>query len=124
MSQSENQPITIAKVLAAEHPDEIVSLYSFDNRCRYASPSHKAILGYVPESMIGKKWTEFVSPDDYEHANLAGDDALLHGESIEFSISARTKMGERIPLRGRARILADPKTRAGYLLFRASVRTV
>ena len=122
MSQTDNQPIKMAKKLASEHPDEIVSLYSFDNLCRYASPSHASLLGRDPESMIGRKWTEFVAPDDHEHANLAGDDALLNGESIDFSISTRTQSGDLVPLKCRARILADPKTRTSYLLFRAQIR--
>ncbi|HUD11896.1 MAG TPA: PAS domain-containing protein [Candidatus Saccharimonadia bacterium] len=107
--------------LAASDPAGIVAIYSTTNEtCMYASPSHKSLLGYTPEEMIGKKWTEVVAPEDHAHANLAGSDAFLNGKSIEFGIRAVTRNGQRVPLRGTARVLGNPSTGAGYLLFHAS----
>jgi PAS domain S-box-containing protein len=121
MNEERTTPFDQAKKLVAKRPDDIVALYSFDDRCCYASPSHETILGISPTEMIGKKWTEVVAPEDHDHADLAGNDAFLNGQSIEFGLSAVTRSGSRVPLRGVARITTDPITRTGYLLFQASV---
>jgi PAS domain S-box-containing protein len=121
MEESIKSPLDYAKKTAKKCPDDIVSLFSLDNLCRYASPSHEAILGVTPEDAIGRPWTDFVSPEDHSHAQLAGDDAMLNGQSIEFGFRAQAKSGERVPLRGIARIIVDPANRQPYLLFHAQV---
>jgi PAS domain-containing protein len=108
-----------AQELAHKHPDELVSVYSMDEKCRWASPSHQTILGYPPADSLGKSWKVFVAPEDHAHASLAGDDALLHGKSIEFGLVTRTKAGERVPMRGQAWITMDQNSGTGYLFFRA-----
>ena len=121
MNLSDEAPFDQAEQFTANHPDDIVALYSMDERCRYASPSHLTILGYSTEQMMGKPWTDCVAPEDHAHASLGGDDALLHGESIEFGLHGLTVTGERVPLRGTARILFDVTSNTGYLLFHAHV---
>ena len=120
MTQSASTPFLRAKELSQKYPNDIIALYSMDNKCRWASPSHETILGYNQKEMIGEPWTKFVAPEDHAHADLAGTDAILHGESINFGIKARTKTGSRVSLRGTARILVDQDTQVGYLLFHAS----
>jgi PAS domain-containing protein len=108
-----------AQELAHKHPNDLVSVYGMDEQCRWASPSHQTILGCPPADSLGKSWKVFVAPEDHAHATLAGDDALLHGKSIEFGLVTRTRAGERIPMRGQAWISMDQDSATGYLFFRA-----
>ncbi|MBW4061033.1 PAS domain-containing protein [Candidatus Saccharibacteria bacterium] len=121
MNPSEVTPFDEVKQFEKRQPEAIVALYSFDNRCRFASATHRTILGYSQAEMIGKHWSEVVSPEDHAHANLAGNDAVLLGQSIEFGLRVLTKAGERVPLRGAARILTDADSDEYYLLFIAEV---
>jgi PAS domain S-box-containing protein len=121
MEDRATPPLEHAKRLSKDHPSDIVSLYSMDEICRYASPSHEAILGYKPEEAVGNCWTHFVAPQDHSHAALAGADALLNGESIIFGFNAVTKSGERKSLRGHAKIMVDPATDEAFLIFHAHV---
>ncbi len=115
--------IELAKRTAGQHPSDLVAVYAMDQTCSWASPTHLTILGYSENEMLGRPWKEFVAPEDHAHASLAGDDALLHGRSIDFSISAVTKTGGRVALRGQAWISIDQNTHMGFLFFQASRRS-
>jgi PAS domain S-box-containing protein len=116
-----NQPspalVKEAERYSNAHPADIVAVYSMDQRNRYASASHLSILGYAPDEVSGRPWTDFVVPDDHSHADLAGSDALLNGRSIEFGFKAVTKSGGRVSLRGTAWISPDPVTQEAFLFF-------
>ncbi len=43
---------------------DLVSTANLEGKVIYASPSHKAILGYEPEYLTGRDVTEFVHPED------------------------------------------------------------
>jgi len=114
--------ITHAIELARKRPGDLVSVYTMDETCFWASPSHHKLLGYKPEEMIGRHWKDSVAPEDHDHATLAGDDAFLNGQSIEFRLQAITKQGQRIPLRGRAWISIDTPKHTPVLVFQATPR--
>src|SRR5262245_43845780 len=104
-----------ARAAAAENPGAIISVYdTFTQTCCYASRSHATITGYQPAQMIGLPWTHFVTASDHSHAALAGTDALLNGQSVEFGFHVDTKNGRRTPMRGTAWIVADHKTDRPY----------
>ena len=50
--------------LIADNMTDMISLVSQDLIIRYSSPSHKAVLGYEPEELIGKSAANFAHPDD------------------------------------------------------------
>jgi PAS domain S-box-containing protein len=109
-----------AEKLAAQSPQALVALYAFDDTCRWASPSHHDILGYTANEMVGRSWKEFIAAEDHAHATLAGDDAILSGRSIEFTIQARAKTGGALTLKGTAWGMVDRETGKGCLAFNAS----
>ena len=49
--------------LIAEHTTDMVCIHDSENTIRFATPSSKAILGYKPDEIIGKKLTDFLSAD-------------------------------------------------------------
>ena len=121
MNQSINKAIDEANKLAIENPDVLVSLYKLDNHCLYASPSHEEITGYTSSDMVGHHWAEFVVKSDRAHGDLAGNDALLNGESVEFGVRIAHKAGGTVNVRGTVRLIHDSEGQDSYLLFQASV---
>ncbi|MBI1798162.1 MAG: PAS domain S-box protein [Candidatus Eisenbacteria bacterium] len=47
-----------------EHSWDGISLRTADGRILYVSPSIERILGYAPEDLIGRSFTDFIHPDD------------------------------------------------------------
>ena len=55
----------------AEHSEEVVMQLSPDGLFQYVSPRAKAVLGYVPEMLLGKKISDLVHKDDCHKLNSA-----------------------------------------------------
>jgi diguanylate cyclase (GGDEF)-like protein/PAS domain S-box-containing protein len=57
-----------------ENASDLVLILDATGICRYASPSHKRVLGYEPESLVGVSVLELVPPEDLNTvvAALAG----------------------------------------------------
>jgi diguanylate cyclase (GGDEF)-like protein/PAS domain S-box-containing protein len=53
------------RYLVQQTPD-LVSIYDANGRFAFASPTHKALLGYEPEELIGRFPLDFVHPDEVE----------------------------------------------------------
>ncbi|MDX2171075.1 MAG: ATP-binding protein [Deltaproteobacteria bacterium] len=47
-----------------EKGSDLISVLGPDGTVRYASPSHRPLLGYAPESLIGQSVMPYVHPDD------------------------------------------------------------
>ena len=58
---------------------DVISEIGIDGTIRYASPSHRWILGYDAESMVGQSIFERLHPDDVTNAVLAFSNALNMG---------------------------------------------
>ena len=54
--------------LITENTTDLICLLTAEGIIRYASPSHRTILGYDPADLIGKTTFEFVHPDDKQGA--------------------------------------------------------
>lgn len=52
--------------LLADHANDLISIYSMEGVCQYASPSVQRILGYAQEEFVGKALSDFVHPEDME----------------------------------------------------------
>ena len=52
--------------LVADSMHDIIRLIDQDGIIRYASPSHRKVLGYVPEALLGKSLSDMIHPDDRE----------------------------------------------------------
>lgn len=57
------------------------------------SPCSKAILGYVPEEMVGHNGMEFVYPDDLESVKQMMRDQRIHGVTRHFDCRYLSKSG-------------------------------
>lgn len=51
-------------LLLAEHTTDLITKYTQDGICTYASPTSEKVLGYHPEELIGKPVFHFFHPDD------------------------------------------------------------
>ncbi|HFE37706.1 MAG TPA: bifunctional diguanylate cyclase/phosphodiesterase [Gammaproteobacteria bacterium] len=51
-------------LLLAEHTTDLITKYSSDGVCTYASPTAAKILGYHPEELLGKTVFHFFHPED------------------------------------------------------------
>jgi PAS domain S-box-containing protein len=49
--------------MIAENTTDLVCVHDSLNTIRYATPSSKSILGYMPEALLGKRLTDFLSED-------------------------------------------------------------
>ncbi len=47
-----------------EHASDLIAVLGDDGIIQYASPSHRRVLGYEPEEMVGKSALAFIHPDD------------------------------------------------------------
>ncbi|MGD0275283.1 MAG: PAS domain S-box protein [Syntrophales bacterium] len=52
--------------LISEHMLELISLTDPEGIFQYVSPSHQALLGYIPENMIGTSYFSYLHPDDVD----------------------------------------------------------
>lgn len=48
----------------SDNAAELITLLNLESKIIYASPSHKPLMGYNSEELIGKKVSELVHPDD------------------------------------------------------------
>ena len=59
--------------LVVEHALDLVSVVDEDGRVVYASPSHRRVLGYEPDDLVGQRWLDLAHPQDRETARSAMD---------------------------------------------------
>jgi PAS domain S-box-containing protein len=115
------ETLEIAKQFAALDPQGLVEMYTVhDQRCIWASPSHREILGYDPEELIGKHWKDIVDPADHAHKDIMINDALLTGGSMEISFYILTKSGQRRHVKVIDTLYADPYTEEQYVICRTT----
>ncbi len=62
--------------LLAENSTDLIARCAIDGEIHYVSPSSEALLGYTPESAIGRSITEYLHPDDLETLVLSATDIL------------------------------------------------
>jgi two-component system sensor histidine kinase UhpB len=79
--------------LIAENTRDLIGLVDVDGRFLYASPSHRASLGYVPEELAGTELLELVHPDDRPAVRAAWEQARQHRESRVAEVRIRHRNG-------------------------------
>ncbi len=57
--------------LLAEHSSDIITMTGVDGRFTYVSPVIETALGYRPEELVGRLYTDFVHPDDVSSMKAA-----------------------------------------------------
>jgi PAS domain S-box-containing protein len=115
------ETLELAKQLAAQNPHGLVEMYTVhDQRCVWASPSHRAILGYNPQELVGKHWKDIVDPADHAHKDIMINDALLTGGSMEISFYVLAKSGQRRHVRVIDTLYSEPDTEEQYVICRTT----
>jgi rsbT co-antagonist protein RsbR len=80
---------------------ELVSVSSGDGRFRRVGDAWKRALGYAPDEMVGKRWLEFVHPDDAQKTIEAARQ-LDSADLAEFVNRYKHKDGHWVSLAWRA----------------------
>ncbi|MBS7742562.1 MULTISPECIES: diguanylate cyclase [unclassified Chelatococcus] len=122
-AQTESQQAADFRLLAESSTDTIVR-GTPDGVRRYISPSVRALLGYEPEELVGRRAIEIVHPDDEPRFNNLMQ-RLHRGEFeiAEIEIRQRHKDGSWIWMEAAIRLTREPLTGelTGYV---ASVRGI
>lgn len=80
--------------LISENTSDLIAIISFvkDPEFHYASPSHKKILGWAPEELIGQECAQFIHPEDIKDISPVLDGFLRQkerarqaGEKLDFT---------------------------------------
>lgn len=110
-----------AKAYASTDPHALVEVYTvFDQRCIWASPSHKKILGYGPDELRGIHWKEIVDARDHDHKRIMLEDALLTGGSMEIGFRLVAKSGQRIYVKVIDTLYSDDDHSENYVICRTT----
>ena len=80
--------------LIAENTSDLICMIDINGKFTYVSPSHRDVLGYAPESLLGKSCFALTHPDDMsDPAATLLRSAALHG-SDNREIRIRHKNGD------------------------------
>ena len=94
--------------LLAESATDVVSLRDRSGTYCYVSPSVTALCGYRPEELVGRRPSEFVYPEDREHAEAAQARLLAGEDVVEMQYRIVCRDGSVVWVRSTARALRDP----------------
>ncbi len=95
--------------LLAENATDVITRYSPEGVCLYASPACRALTGLEPAGMVGAPLTDLVHPDDAADVRRRFEQCLL-GQSAHFSYRLRRPDGGYGYAESAARGLVDPAT--------------
>ncbi len=78
--------------LLAENSRDVIRLYDADATILYASPSCRAVLGYLPEELVGHQAGEFQHPDDV--AGREGRRQAVSAAEKDLTVTYRSRHGD------------------------------
>lgn len=87
--------------LLAENVSDFVGILDQQGSYEYASLSHEKYLGYSSFDLIGKKWFDFVHPDDVDNAIQAFEKFEKNMDSLELTFRFQHKNGQWVYLEGK-----------------------
>jgi PAS domain S-box-containing protein len=101
----------------AENVLELVSQIDVKHVFQYVSPSHKRLLGYEPEDLLGKSFLELVHPDDMKIAHAGLQSISNNGSTTRMEIHFRRANGQYLLLEIIADVLYNERDQAaGFIL--------
>ncbi len=88
-----------------ENASDLVYSHSLGGQYLSVNRAVEQITGYTPEEVLGKRWTDFVAPDNVPR--LAEIALALAGGAVStgFEIDVVTKAGRRVPLEVRPQVV-------------------
>ncbi|OQX61836.1 MAG: hypothetical protein B5M56_08145 [Desulfococcus sp. 4484_241] len=105
--------------LFMENTRSLLAIFDNNVRYEYVSPSHRDLLGYEPEELVGKSGFEFVHPDETGKftgllaKGLKGEMARVHG--IEYKVL--DKEGRTHYIRGNFDSVSDSEGNLKNIIF-------
>jgi diguanylate cyclase (GGDEF)-like protein/PAS domain S-box-containing protein len=94
--------------ILAENSSDVISRQTPDGTFLYVSPASIAILGYMPEEMIGLKVSSFVHPDDKAAVEAGYGASRSVGETGQIEFRFRRSDGKYIWLEATCRRVHHP----------------
>lgn len=91
---------------------DMIARMGMDGTIRFVSPGAQAIMGYLPDELIGARTFDFTHPDDIADVKSFFQDLLAQGPSAQpkpYVFRAKRKDGRYIWLEGIPRILYDAR---------------
>ena len=79
--------------LIAENTSDLICLIDIDRNYTYVSPSHREVLGYNPESMLGDSCFAVIHPDDKELAEDEASQAMADKKLHRLEVRLKHKDG-------------------------------
>jgi diguanylate cyclase (GGDEF)-like protein/PAS domain S-box-containing protein len=94
----------------AENSSDIISRYRPDGLCLYVSPASTAIVGYTPEELVGRMFSDFIHPDEVADvvACYNGSRGASRRGTVAFRF--RKRDGRYLWLESTCQTLSDPQT--------------
>jgi PAS domain S-box-containing protein len=101
----------------AENVLELVSQIDVRHVFQYVSPSHKRLLGYEPEDLLGKPFFDMIHPDDLKTARAALQSVLNNGSTARMEVRFRRANGQYLLLEVVGDVLYNERDEvAGFIL--------
>lgn len=77
--------------IISENSGDMIRIIDPSFHITYASPSNQKVLGFTPESMLGKNILSFIYPDDVTTAMEALKNVLTHANSFSSVVRVKTQ---------------------------------
>jgi two-component system cell cycle sensor histidine kinase/response regulator CckA len=107
--------------LVVESSSDMIALYDPEGTFVYVSPSYEATLGYQPSELVGRRFGEFLHPDERE-AMLDGFAAVVAGETRSGVARVLGADGEYVTIDGTASRILGPD--GGVRMVMSSYRDI
>jgi PAS domain S-box-containing protein len=104
-----------------EQASDLVAVLDVAGVVRYASPSHERLLGYPPESLVGRTPFDFVHPEDLSVVSQAFDSSVRGRETATIEFRCRRADGSWGVFEGKARNLLADRAVAGIVVISRDV---
>jgi PAS domain S-box-containing protein len=86
--------------LVVEGSRDLITLLDPAGRVRYASPAAETMLGWAPEELHGRKWTDDVHPEDVDAVNVYFKSRAAGGDVPPLGVRVQHKNGSWVGLEG------------------------
>jgi len=96
--------------LLAENSLDMISRHKPDSTFLYVSPACRALFGYEPEELLGRKAFDFMHPDDVDQVMSITQQVVVQGSSETAQYRHLTKDGHYIWVECTGRVIKDPRT--------------
>jgi len=94
----------------AENSSDMISRYRPDGLCLYASPASAAIVGYTPDELVGRMFSDFIHPDEVAQVVACYNGSCGATRRGTVAYRFRKRSGQYLWLESTCQTLTDPRT--------------